>query len=51
MEGYQGLRNIFDQYQVPENRVTNALLQTLQRDRRLLDSFLKKVIGRTIAKN
>ena len=49
--GNQGLRNIFDQYQMPENRVTNALLQTLQRDRRLLDSFLKKVIGRTIAKN
>jgi len=49
--GNQGLRNIFDQYQVPENRVTNALLQTLQRDKRLLDAFLKKVIGRTVAKN
>ncbi len=49
--GNKGLRNIFDQYQVPENRVTNALLQTLQRDRRLLDAFIKKVIGRTVAKN
>jgi len=49
--GNQSLRNIFDQYQVPENRVTNALLQTLQRDKRLLDAFLKKVIGRTVAKN
>jgi len=50
MKGSQGLRNIFDQYQVPENRVTNAFLQTLQRDRSLLEGFLKKVIGRPIAK-
>ncbi len=35
------LRNVFDQYQQPENRLTHALMVTLDRERNLLTPFLK----------
>ena len=35
------MRNVFDQYTQPENRLTHALLTTLDQDRRLLVPFLK----------
>jgi hypothetical protein len=38
------LPNLFDQYSVPENRVTNALLQTLASSDRLLVSFLRQFL-------
>lgn len=34
------LNNIFDQYDQEENRVTNAFLQTLSKDKKLLKAFL-----------
>lgn len=34
------MRNVFDQYSQPENRLTHALLATLDADRRLLRAFL-----------
>lgn len=40
------MRNIFDQYKVPENRLTHALGSCLQRDRRLLREFVKWVTHR-----
>lgn len=39
-----GLPNIFDQYSVDENRVTNALLQTLASSPSLSRSFLKQFL-------
>ena len=39
------LPNLFDQYSQYENRVTNALLQTLATSPRLARSFLKEFIG------
>jgi hypothetical protein len=38
------LRNIFDQYVQPENRVTHALITALDEDRWLLDRFLKELL-------
>lgn len=35
------MRNIFDQYEQPENRLTHALIATLDQDRRLLIPFLR----------
>jgi hypothetical protein len=35
------LRNIFDQYSQPENRITHALLTAINEDRKLLMSFLR----------
>ena len=35
------MRNVFDQYDQPENRITHALLTALNEDRRLLASFLR----------
>lgn len=34
------LNNIFDQYDLPENRLTNAFLQTLSKNTKLLQEFL-----------
>ena len=34
------MRNLFDQYSQPENRLTHALLSCLSKDRRLLGQFL-----------
>ena len=34
------MRNVFDQYEQPENKLTHALLSTLNGDRRLLRPFL-----------
>ena len=39
------LPNLFDQYSQYENKVTNALLQTLATSPRLAASFLKDFIG------
>ncbi len=38
------MRNIFDQYSQPENRVTHALVSALNEDRSLLGSFLRKIV-------
>lgn len=38
------MRNIFDQYSQPENRVTHALMTALQEDRKLLGLFLKQIV-------
>jgi hypothetical protein len=39
------MRNLFDQYSQPENRLTHALLACLDEDRSLLRRFLKWVTG------
>ncbi len=45
------MRNIFDQYSQPENRVTHALMTALNEDRKLLDSFLTDIARHTPPKN
>lgn len=35
------MRNVFDQYDQPENKLTHALMVTLANDRRLIQPFLK----------
>jgi len=40
------MRNVFDQYNAPENRLTHALGCCLQRDRRLLRAFVRWATGR-----
>ena len=44
MPGLSRLRNIFDQYSQPENRVTHALMTALDQDRRLLSLFLRELL-------
>lgn len=39
------MRNVFDQYSQPENRITHALMTALHEDRRLLGRFLDEVAG------
>jgi hypothetical protein len=39
------MRNLFDQYLQPENRLTHALLCSLDADRRLLQSFIRWSAG------
>ena len=39
------MRNVFDQYSQPENRVTHALMSALNEDRKLLAAFLKDIVG------
>lgn len=41
------MRNIFDQYRQPENRITHALMTALQEDRKLLKLFLRELVGVT----
>ena len=41
------MRNIFDQYSQPENRLTHSLATVLHQDRKLLSDFLKKFGPRT----
>jgi len=38
------LRNIFDQYSQPENRVTHALMTAIDEDRALLGYFLRELV-------
>jgi hypothetical protein len=38
------LRNIFDQYLQPENRVTHALITAINEDRKLLGLFLRELV-------
>lgn len=38
------MRNIFDQYSQPENRVSHALLSALNEDRALLGRFLRQLV-------
>jgi hypothetical protein len=38
------LRNIFDQYSQPENRVTHALMTAINEDRNLLGLFLRELV-------
>jgi len=42
------VRNIFDQYSVPENRLTHALLASLAEDRWLLNAFVLWAFGKNI---
>ncbi len=37
------MRNVFDQYDQPENRLTHALMVTLANDKKLVRPFLKLV--------
>lgn len=37
------MRNIFDQYSQPENRITHALVTALHEDQKLLRAFLKDI--------
>ncbi|KMP10292.1 hypothetical protein UR09_06725 [Candidatus Nitromaritima sp. SCGC AAA799-A02] len=39
------MRNIFDQYSQPENRITHALVTALNEDRKLLNKFLHFILG------
>lgn len=39
------MRNLFDQYQQPENRLTHSLLCSLDADRRLLHTFVRWITG------
>lgn len=39
------MRNLFDQYSQPENRLTHALITALHEDRSLLRSFLRDIAG------
>ena len=39
------MRNLFDQYSQPENRVTHALATALHEEPKLLRSFLRRVAG------
>lgn len=41
------MRNILDQYEAPENRLTHALGCCLERDRQLLRAFIQWATGRT----
>ena len=38
------LRNIFDQYSQPENRITHALMTAINEDRNLLGLFLRELV-------
>jgi hypothetical protein len=38
------MRNLFDQYSQPENRITHALMTVLDKDRKLLALFLRDLI-------
>ncbi len=44
------MRNLFDQYEQPENRVTHALASCLAEDNELLRMFVKWVGGTTVKK-
>ncbi len=45
------MRNIFDQYSQPENRVTHALVTALHEDRKLLRAFLMDIAKCPLPKN
>ena len=44
------MRNIYDQYSQPENRLTHALLASLAEDRWLLNAFVLWASGRNVKK-
>ena len=44
------MRNIFDQYSQPENRITHALMTALNEDRQLLGAFLADIARQTPGK-
>ena len=44
------MRNLFDQYIHPENRLTHALVSSIANDQYLLREFIKWTTGNTIAK-
>lgn len=44
------MRNIFDQYSQPENKLTHALMVSLDSDRKLLKSFVRWVTGNNMGK-
>ena len=44
------MRNVFDQYSQPENRLTHALMVSLDSDRWLLNRFVRWVTGKNVRK-
>jgi len=42
------IRNVFDQYEQPENKLTHALMVTLSNDRKLIKPFLKLVGAKNV---
>ena len=44
------MRNIFDQYANPENRLTHALVSSIAQDQYLLREFIKWTTGHTLVK-
>src|SRR3990172_110798 len=44
------MRNLFDQYTHPENRLTHALVSSIAHDQYLLREFIKWIKGHTFAK-
>ena len=44
------MRNVFDQYSQPENKLTHALMVSLDSDRWLLNSFIRWVTGKNMGK-
>jgi len=45
------MRNIYDQYSQPENRVTHSLVCSLSEDKKLLNRFVRWVTGKSPPKN
>ncbi len=45
------MRNVFDQYSQPENRLTHSLVSALAEDKRLLRHFVRWVTGSAPPKN
>ena len=41
------MRNVFDQYKQPENRLTHALVSSLSEDSNLLKNFVRWIAGTT----
>jgi hypothetical protein len=44
------VRNIFDQYSEPENKLTHALMVSLDSDRRLLTRFVRWITGKNVGR-
>jgi hypothetical protein len=44
------MRNLFDQYTQPENRLTHALVSSLAQDDDLLREFIRWIMGRALPK-
>jgi hypothetical protein len=45
------MRNVFDQYKEPENRLTHSLVVALEKDPRLLKAFLKWTVNKSLLRS